>query len=171
MKQNFFSRILLIAVLLGFTGVATAQIHPLSFGVGYNTTPNWYANYVGMRFDVTAPAVIAGPKIYNAAYSGSSPWGGQVVSPIVDVPVIMGTGSDTTGCTVFPAGYMNGKIALEWRNHLSPTACEFGQRALNAQTAGAIAVVIINDEPGQGPVTALHKDAVLRRSTGAVLDG
>lgn len=39
-----------------------------------------------------------------------------------------------------------GKIAILWRGD-----CEFGRKALNAENAGAIAVVIINQEPG-GPV-------------------
>ncbi len=61
---------------------------------------------------------------------------------------------DSSGCGSFSpaaAASMNGKIAVIWRGPLSGP-CDFGCKALNAQNAGAIAVVLINEYPGQGPV-------------------
>ena len=156
MKQiNLFKK-LLFASLLGVTTLSQAQIHPLSFGsytIGtLNTGDNWYGSYVGMRFQVDSPTSVAGTKASSYAYSGTTPWGGAITTPIVNVPVAMGTGADSTACSSFPAGYLTGKIALVWRTHVSGVGCEFGYKALQAQNAGAIACVIMNDVPGEGPV-------------------
>ena len=44
-------------------------------------------------------------------------------------------------CNTIPAGQLDGKIAVIYRN-----SCEFGTKALNAENAGAVAVIIINRE-------------------------
>ncbi|MCR9171227.1 MAG: T9SS type A sorting domain-containing protein [bacterium] len=44
-------------------------------------------------------------------------------------------------CNPIPAGQLDGKIAVIYRN-----TCEFGTKALNAENAGAVAVIIINRE-------------------------
>lgn len=55
-----------------------------------------------------------------------------------------GSGSPTLGCsTLVNAGAIDGKIALIDRGD-----CEFGLKALNAQNAGAIAVIICNNVAG-----------------------
>jgi hypothetical protein len=79
-------------------------------------------------------------------------WGGVVTTPLVDIPIVMGTTSDSFGCTSFLGGSMAGKIAVIWRGPIGSAACEFGTKALNAQNAGAIACVLINEYPGEGPV-------------------
>ena len=38
---------------------------------------------------------------------------------------------------------LTGKIAVVWRN-----TCQFGEKILNAEKAGAVGVIIINREPG-----------------------
>ncbi len=160
MKQNYFSRILLIAVFLGFSGIANAQIHPLSYGFGINTSSNWYADYVGQRLEVVSPAAIAGSKIYTTANNGSGAtgeWGGVVTTPLVNLPIYMDTTSDSFGCSGFSAAAiatmsMTPTIAVIWRGPIPVGACDFGCKALDAQNAGAVAIVIINEYPGQGPV-------------------
>jgi len=58
-----------------------------------------------------------------------------------------GTAADSLGCNPATNGAdVAGKIAVVYRGE-----CQFGTKALNAQNAGAIAVVIINNAPG-GPV-------------------
>ncbi|MEO8591415.1 MAG: PA domain-containing protein, partial [Flavobacteriales bacterium] len=55
-----------------------------------------------------------------------------------------GTAADSLGCNAFVNGAeVAGKIAVVYRG-----TCEFGMKALNAQNAGAIGCVIINNAPG-----------------------
>ncbi|MBK9177111.1 MAG: T9SS type A sorting domain-containing protein [Flavobacteriales bacterium] len=55
-----------------------------------------------------------------------------------------GTAADSLGCNALVNGAeLAGKIAVVYRGE-----CEFGVKALNAQTAGAVAVVIINNAAG-----------------------
>jgi hypothetical protein len=174
MKQLNTLKGLLLATCMGTAGVVSAQFantaHPNAFtqtftsSSGSTTFNNWYKDYVGTRLQVTQPSAIAGDYSYTTANDGSGStavWGGTVVTPIVDVPVYMGslgTGSvdDSFGCTSWgttAAAAMAGKIAVIWRGPLTGTgACEFGAKASYAQSAGAIAVVLINEYPGEGPV-------------------
>lgn len=151
MKQiNLFKSLLLVAFLCA-TGIVNAQIHPLAFGVGaINTNPNWYANYVGLRFEVVSPASDAGTKAYTTAYSGTTPWGGQVIAPIVNVPIQMPQAGDSL-CTVGTVDHtittdMTGKIGFVYRG-----SAYFGDKADDCQNAGAVACVIVNNVAG-GPV-------------------
>jgi hypothetical protein len=90
---------------------------------------------------VTAPAGIAG------AYAGSAAGFGPIFSQagisgalqLVDDGVAPGSDS----CTASPAGSLTGKIAV-----LDRGTCEFGLKALNAQQAGASAVIVVNNVPG-----------------------
>ena len=148
MKQiNLFKNLFLVALLCA-AGAANAQIHPLSFGVGtINTNPNWYANYVGLRFEVVSPASVAGDKQYTTANNGSGAtgeWGGVVTSPIINTPIAMPQAGDSlcnTGVTI--SVDMTGKIGFVYRG-----TTEFGAKALACQNAGAIACVIVNNIPG-----------------------
>ncbi len=56
-----------------------------------------------------------------------------------------GTAADSLGCTepLVNAAQLAGKIAVVYRG-----TCEFGAKAMNAQNAGAVAVVIINNAAG-----------------------
>ena len=167
MKQINLFRNLLIAAFLCTAGFVNAQVHPLAFGIGtYNTNPNWYADYVGLRLEVVSPSIIAGEKVYKAANSGlgaAGDWGGVVTVPIVNTPIFMDSTLDSSGCSAFSAAAaatMNGKIAVIWRGPLSGP-CDFGCKAKNAQDAGAVAIVIINEYPGQGPVGMLASTTCL----------
>ena len=149
MKQiNLFKSLLLVASLAA-TSIVNAQIHPLAFGVGtYNTNPNWYADYVGLRFEVVSPAFDAGNKVYTTTNSGSTPWGGAVTSPIVNIPISMPQSGDSA-CNVGAVDHtittnMTGKIGVVYRG----ASVYFGDKAADCQNAGAIACVIINNVPG-----------------------
>lgn len=87
---------------------------------GYGTTPN--------PPSTTAPA-----------------WGGTVPVSNICAPVAWayGTNQDTFGCTAMPAGSLAGKIAIVRRGGV-PAACNFSLKALNAQNAGAVAVIVAN---------------------------
>ena len=157
MKYFDSLRKLAAAVCIGIAGIANAQTsHPVSYPMDavspatYLFANNFYKNYVGLRFQVSSPLTIAGDKVFTAAYDITNPtstgnWGGAPYD-MVDSPVKFGPVGDTAGCTPYPAGYFAGKIAIVWRGN-----CEFGAKALAAQTAGAVAVVIVNHLPG-GPV-------------------
>jgi uncharacterized protein (TIGR03382 family) len=65
-----------------------------------------------------------------------------------ELKILNPTGT-TFGCEPFPAGTFAGKIAVIDRGPLPPaTACGFTAKALNAQLAGAIAVIIPNHTAG-----------------------
>jgi hypothetical protein len=164
-KKTFFmtkfydlKKLLLIALLGGATAV-NGQVHPLSFGaVGGGTATNWYKDYVGLRFEVITPAVVAGDKQYTTANNGSGgtgQWGGAVTTPILNKPIIMAQetgGPDSLivapGVSIITnAASFPGKIAFVYRGG----SVEFGYKALQCQMAGAIACVIVNNIPG-GPV-------------------
>jgi hypothetical protein len=72
---------------------------------------------------------------------GTANWGGEVLedfcADIVWVHDLVG--NDSLGCDSIAAGSLTGKIALVRRG-----TCEFGVKALNAEKAGAIAVIIVN---------------------------
>ena len=151
MKNFNIFKTLLVVAFLGAISVADAQIsHPLSFpALGANYSPNWYKNYVGLRFQVSYPASIAGDKGYTTTNDGDTSntanWGGRP-RVFIDSPVKFGPVGDTNGCAAYPPGYFAGKIAIVWRG-----TCEFGAKAVACQNAGAVACVIVNNVSG-GPV-------------------
>ena len=73
-------------------------------------------------------------------------FGPTITAPITSNIVLVSDGSatPTIGCVGFTnAAAVNGKIALIRRG-----SCTFAVKVLNAQTAGAIAVIIMNNVPG-----------------------
>ncbi len=139
----------LALLLLAFVPVinTNAQIHPITYGAdGTIYSDNWYKNYVGMLFDAITPSSIAGSKGYTFAGAGATPWGGVITSPLLNKQIIMPQPGDSL-CGVPITVSMTGKIALVYRGG----GIEFSAKALAAQTAGAIACIIVNDVPG-GPV-------------------
>lgn len=108
---------------------------------------NWYADYVGNIVAVTAPASIGGALNYTIANDGgggTGEWGGAITTTITQEVV---KADPYEGCVNFTnASAINGKIALIKRGN-----CEFGEKALRAQQAGAVAVIIVNNVTG-GPV-------------------
>jgi hypothetical protein len=92
-------------------------------------------------FRVDAPLSLQGYKIITEidSTSATAPWGTGIDSTWEGVPV----GYDATnplGCGTFLPGTFNGKFALIFRG-----TCEFGAKALAAQNAGAIGVIIVNN--------------------------
>ncbi|RAU82151.1 T9SS-dependent M36 family metallopeptidase [Pontibacter arcticus] len=91
---------------------------------------------------VTAPSGIAGN--YKAIE-------GSFSKPLTTTPVVgklvlaqVETGSNDEACTAYTNGAaMSGNIAVVYRG-----ACDFAVKTLNAQNAGAIAIVVINNADG-----------------------
>lgn len=101
-------------------------------------------------FSGEAPANIQGA--YDMTWgTAAQGWSGpDLLNPanaIIDTLVVVSDVSvtaDTLGCLPLTNGAdVLGKIAVIYRG-----SCQFGTKALNAQNAGAIAVVIINNAPG-----------------------
>ncbi len=91
---------------------------------------------------VSSPSVVAGnyPCFPNLSF------GPTISTPITSNVVLVSDGSTTPtiGCNGFTnSAAVNGKIALIRRG-----TCTFAAKVLNAQNAGAIAVIIMNNVPG-----------------------
>ncbi|MBK8340438.1 MAG: hypothetical protein IPK99_10815 [Flavobacteriales bacterium] len=106
-----------------------------------------YAAQAQVILYVNEPANLAGNYDFTLATTG---WGGpdmnDPINAITDTValVVDGTTGDTLACDQIVGGNdLTGKIAMLYRG-----TCEFGTKSLNAQNAGAIAVIIVNNIPG-----------------------
>lgn len=101
----------------------------------------------GVCAAVVAPALYASvdPPAANAGIknAGTAAWGPQTFSPVSAVIAGVDVGSAAAGCNALPAGSLTGKIAFIDRG-----TCGFSVKALNAQNAGAIGVIIGNNQGG-----------------------
>lgn len=93
-------------------------------------------------FQVVSPASIAGSSLAVQAAFGprlnSTPVTGKLVLAEAS------SGNPVEGCDALTnADAITGNIAVVYRGN-----CEFGLKVLNAQNAGAIAVIVINNAPG-----------------------
>jgi hypothetical protein len=93
-----------------------------------------------MEVDVSAPAPAAGVYAGRAALFGGVP---PMEFPGEIELVSDGTALPSEGCSPL-VGFTPGRIALIDRG-----TCEFGQKALNAEDAGASAVIVANYDPSQ----------------------
>lgn len=99
---------------------------------------------LGPRFIVNAPANIEGEKAYRPSNSGeatANDWGRAIDDIWANYDVVKP--ADSTGCVIAP-NTLTGKFALIYRAN-----CMFSEKAYNAQQAGAVAVIIVNNVPGQ----------------------
>lgn len=77
----------------------------------------------------------------DCSWNGTSGWGGSVTEDFCGELVWAKdlVGNDSLACDSIAAGSLAGKIVVIRRG-----TCEFGRKALNAEKAGALAVIIIN---------------------------
>lgn len=140
MKKFNFLSLMLTASLSALTFTSDAQVMGSFEG-------NWYADYVGQRVSISSPSSIGGALTYTIANDGSGAageWGGAITTTVTQEIV---KADPYEACvSLVNAAALNGKIALIKRGN-----CEFGEKALRAQQAGAIAVIIVNNVAG-GPV-------------------
>jgi hypothetical protein len=146
-KFNFLSFLLLIAVALPILSVAQPRMG--AWGDSADVTRNnYYIDYVGGRVNIASPGSIAGPLIHTISNDGNgatTEWGQSIEglsSPILNVNIVKADPYEACG-TLNNAAAINGNIAIIKRGN-----CEFGAKALAAQNAGAIAVIIVNHLPG-----------------------
>jgi hypothetical protein len=92
---------------------------------------------------VTKPNAIAN----NFTFQAPSAWGANLQNTYAAGELVVvndGSAGDSLGCNALTnAAAVSGKIAVVYRG-----SCEFGNKALNAQNAGAIGVIIINNVSG-----------------------
>ena len=92
------------------------------------------------RFQVASPSTIAG----TYASSGASFGPPLTPTPLTGKLVLAVDGVSPEGCNAFTnAEAIRGNVAVVYRG-----TCAFVQKVQNAQAAGAIAVVVINNQPG-----------------------
>ncbi|RYE21060.1 MAG: T9SS type A sorting domain-containing protein [Sphingobacteriales bacterium] len=140
MKKFNFLKFSLAAAMLATTApqVATAQVMP-------HFDLNWYSDYVGNRISVVDPTALAKPLIHTISKENADDangWGGLIGNGIIGEDLVAGMPYDGCG-TLTNASAMVGNVALIQRGD-----CEFGVKALNAQTAGAVAIFIVNNVDG-----------------------
>lgn len=101
------------------------------------------STYGQIIFSGISPASIQGN--YDMTYGAvSEGWGGTDLADTTIQDTLVRYQTDSLGCTVATnAVDIAGHIAIFYRGD-----CEFGVKVQNAQTAGAIAVVLINNVPG-----------------------
>ena len=94
-------------------------------------------------FSITKPSPIAN----NFTFQAPSSWGANLQNTYAAGELVLvddGTAGDSLGCNALINGaQISGKIAVVYRG-----SCEFGIKALNAQNAGAIGVIVINNATG-----------------------
>ena len=108
-----------------------------------------------IEFTVESPSSISGPYLFSSTNDAAG-WGSpdlNIISNSITDTLMMvedgTTGINSQGNPISQEGCnplindLTGKIAVIWRN-----TCQFGQKILNAQNAGAVAAIIINREPG-----------------------
>jgi len=112
-------------------------------------------------FQVQTPASVAGT--YSSIWGDQATlgWGG----PDMNIPAnaitdtlmfVDAPGGDTIACAPPLATNLTGKIAVVYR-----ASCQFGSKALAAQNAGAVGVIIINNVPGLPPLGAGNDGAMV----------
>lgn len=145
-----FNILTVFLMAVAFPMISVAQPKMLSFPDPSTTTTsprhNFYVDYVGARVTVLEPANIAGPVDFNPSNDGAggqNEWGASIQSsPIVGVEIVKADPYEACA-PLNNAAAINGKIALIKRNN-----CEFGAKAVAAQNAGAVAVIIVNNSAG-----------------------
>lgn len=100
-------------------------------------------------FNVLQPVSLEGSYDMEYAVWGATPDMMNPANAVTGFLAIVddGTAADSLGCGALDnAAFINGKIAVVYRGE-----CEFGTKALNADVAGALAVIIVNNVAG-GPL-------------------
>ncbi|MFO8072304.1 MAG: S8 family serine peptidase [Polyangia bacterium] len=117
---------------------------PRVLSVGSFDTGRYFAG----RAEVVAPEPVPPALVGMPAVSGAISPEFDIVGPLPLVPAAsVQDGANTDGCDSFPWSVFDGAAALIARG-----ACLFSQKANHAYLAGAEAVVIYNDEAGEGPI-------------------
>ena len=135
---------MVVAVSAGNSGpghftVGSPGIAPRALTAGASTVPHF----------VGAPVTVTGAGTFGAASGDFATVTANLTAPL---GVVTGTTNGMgTACAALPAGSLSGKIAL-----ISRGVCAFSVKIRNAQTAGAVAVLVANNVAGDP--TAMGSD-------------
>ena len=104
-----------------------------------------FASSAQISVYIQQPESESGPLNFTWSETWGAPLDSASSTVVGNLVLVNDTSAgDTLGCyELTNAAEMAGSIALLYRG-----TCEFGAKALNAQNAGAIAVVIVNNAPG-----------------------
>jgi hypothetical protein len=107
-------------------------------------------NYVEPSLLVNYPAAVAGIKNFTKTNDGvatnTNNWGRAIDSIWWQIPLVKTLDSVANNSPAQPANSLTGKFAMVYRG-----TNQFGEKALNAQNAGAMGIIIVNNVAG-GPV-------------------
>jgi methionine-rich copper-binding protein CopC len=103
--------------------------------------PHGFTSVLPHDVTIDPPSTAAGTYQAAEATFGPAPTAGGIAGSVV----LVNDGTDvvTDGCQPL-VGFPSGAIALVDRG-----TCTFTQKAVNAQAAGAVAMIVVNDRPGQ----------------------
>jgi minor extracellular serine protease Vpr len=117
-----------------YTSVESPATAPGAIAVGAST--NDHAFFATVR--VAGDDVPAGIRTIDALFGDGPQLSAPLTAPLRDVAAL---GTDGLACTPLPAGSLNGAVALVRRGE-----CDFATKAIMAQRAGAVAVVLYQSE-------------------------
>jgi minor extracellular serine protease Vpr len=108
----------------------------------------------------TVPHFVGAPVTVNGSTFGVASGDFATVSADLTAPlaVVTSSGALSLACSALPAGSLTGKIAL-----VSRGTCTFSTKIRNAQTAGAVAVLVVNNVAGDP--TAMGQDGTANQPT------
>ena len=126
------------AEALDYSGTNNANMLTPADGAPPRMQMYRFVNDIPPQAEVVAPSGVAGAvgSMRGAAF------GPQVFDLTADVVDV----APANGCTAFAAGSLMGQIAL-----LDRGGCNFSQKVLNAENAGAVGVVVVNNV-GEAPI-------------------
>lgn len=134
-----------------FVATSAGNSGPGAATVGSPADAPWLTSVANQTHDrvlvnasvtVTGPGTVPASLVDMAAIQGSGPAFGGVLTGGIDFDA-----GNATGCTGFAAGTFSGQVALIERG-----GCSFAVKVDNASAAGAVAVVVFNNQVGAGPI-------------------
>lgn len=123
-------------------------------GPGLGTSDHPSPNYINVAASTTGGTIASQrlsvpsePTLQNITFAGAV-FGGELpenqTQTFAYVTATTVNAANSSGCAPFAANSLTGKAVL-----LDYTSCEFGQKALNAQQAGAAFVIVYNSDDEQ----------------------
>ncbi len=117
----------------GFGSISSPANAPWTFAVGSSTHDRW----TGRNAEIMAPGFSLRFVLYG---SGPALESSIIMQPLVDAADFL---DDRLACTPFPDNALNDSVVVVERG-----ACTFETKVSHAEAAGALAVLVVNNQPG-----------------------